>query len=114
MSNKIKTLSKKQKRIFSRLIKKRLESMGIKDEITMQPSGKKVKRPVLKSDGFGFEVDENGLIKIEDVDIMLARNLQRNMIKNLRNSTLNIVKGFLSVGLKNKETKEKENDIQEN
>lgn len=104
MSNKNKRLSKKQRRVYSRLIKKKLIEMGIKDEITMQPSGKKLRKPVLKADGSGFEVDEQGSVKIETVDIMIARNLQRNMIKNLRKSGIEIVKSFLNLNFKNKET----------
>jgi hypothetical protein len=102
MSNKNKKLSKKQKRIYSRLITKKLESMGIRDEITMHPSGKKQKQLVPKEDGTGFEVDESGALKVVDKDVLVAKNLQRNMVKNLRNSTKDIIESFLKINLPEK------------
>lgn len=88
-------LSKKSRKYYSALITDKLEAMGIKDEITMVPSGKK--RKVMRLDDTGRPVVENGKIQTEDQDIMRAQNKLRSTVRNLRKQPEEVILAFLNM-----------------
>ncbi len=97
MAKKNQYLSAKEQKHYSKLIAEKLESLGVKDTITMHPSGKQRRILALKEDGSGLDIDERGFVKTKLVDVLHARNLQRNMVRTLRKQPRAVVKAFLNV-----------------
>lgn len=87
-------LSKKEKKEISRALTKKLQAMGVTDEITYVPSGKKIKRPVLENNTFKIE---DGKIVMEELDVPLAMNALRRTVRNLRNAPIEQINAFLSM-----------------
>lgn len=96
MSKKSVNLSKKERQIYGRLITKKLKDMGIKDIITMHEVGKPRLRVKTNPNGSVF-LNENGVPEVEQYRSLQARNVLRNMVKNLLDQPKAVVSAFLAV-----------------
>ena len=93
-------LSKKEKKHVSKLIKSKLESMGVKDEITYIKTNIKRQKLVYDKKGHPItEKDKNGVLqpKIIVVDMVQAMNVMRRTIRELRNKSMVEVNQFLEL-----------------
>jgi hypothetical protein len=77
-------LSKKQKQKYSRLIAAKLDAQGLKDQIQMVQIGER-------------KIYIGGKDTGEKRPILQAKNPYRQIIKSLRNSTLDMVNAFLEL-----------------
>ncbi len=93
-------LSKKEQKRVSRLIGKKLAEMGVKDEITYVGTGKI--RKFMRKDGKGgviMEKNEEGKMvpKMFDVEMQQALNVFRRTLKEIRNSSPEVINAFLGL-----------------
>lgn len=91
-------ISKKERKRISRLITKKLELMGVKDELTFMGSG--VFREFMKKDDKGgviMEKNKEGKMvpKLFKVEMPIAMNVMRRTVRELRNSHPDIINAFL-------------------
>ena len=99
-------LTKKQRKYVSRAITKKLEAMGVKDEVTFVGSGKI--RKFFKKDekcNLILETDKDGkkVPKQFDVEMPLALNVMRRTVRELRNQTPEVINAFLRMEVPGKE-----------
>lgn len=87
-------LSKKEKKAVSKAITAKLELLGVKDEITFIPSGKKIKVPVIENNQIKVQ---DGLPVMQELDVPLAMNALRRTVRNLRNAPIEQIEAFLSL-----------------
>ena len=120
MSKKSEYLSAKDKKAYSRLLTAKLEEMGLRDMITYHPSGKQYRvyeleatpgqQPLrvrlneaqaanMHAAGTKFTLDKDGKPVFELVDVPQARNILRNMVRNLRNQPRAQINAFLKMSL---------------
>ena len=89
-------LSKKEKKQASRALAAKLTRMGVKNEIQMIPSGKRIRRPILDDKG-QLQTNEQGHVRMEIVDILRASNIFRNTVRTLRNGPPEQMMAFLNL-----------------
>jgi len=90
-------LTKKGRKIYSRLIQKKLEQLGLEDKIVMVASGKKVR--VLQRDDKGMVVVENGKPKFTEGDVPRASNVFRRTLKDLLKQNADVIESFLNMNV---------------
>jgi hypothetical protein len=93
-------LSKKDRKRVSKLITKKLEAMGVKDEITFVASGKV--RKFYKKDESGNLIMEEGKdgikkAKLFEVQMPIAINVLRRTVRELRNKSPETIQAFLDM-----------------
>lgn len=94
-------LSKKEKKRISKLITEKLLAMGVKDEITFTGSG--VFKKFMRKDGKGGVIMEKnpdtGKMepKLFDVEMQIAINVLRRTVREIRNSTPEVINAFLAL-----------------
>jgi hypothetical protein len=99
-------LSKKEQKRISRLLTKKLTEMGVKDEITFTGTG--VFKKFMKKDGKGGVIMEKnpdtGKMepKLFDVEMLQAMNVLRRTVRELRNSTPEVINAFLAMPVPDK------------
>lgn len=103
-------LSKKEKKQMSALITKKLEAMGVKDEISYIASGKKIKRPVFDAESNQFKL-EDGKLVMEELDVPVAMNALRRTVRTLRKAPVEQIISFLEMPL-NQEASQPETPAQ--
>jgi hypothetical protein len=98
MSNNDK-LTKKERKYYSTLLAKKLESLGIKDEIVLSGTG--AGRLYYKTGNDGKRLlDKNGKPETIVMESLSAKNPFRAMIKNLRNGSRDAIESFLGLDTK--------------
>lgn len=88
-------LTKKGRKYYSKLLTEKLKAMGVKDEISFTPSGKK--RKTLKFDENGSLVLKDGKPEVIEVDMPIAQNILRRTVKSLRKQELSVIEAFLNI-----------------
>lgn len=89
-------LTKKQQKQASRQIRAKLTRLGLKNELQIVPSGKRVR--VLVTDNKGQPMlDEHGHFKTNIVDRMIGTNVFKNTVRNLRKQPLAQIEAFLNL-----------------
>lgn len=101
-------LSKKQKKIVSKAITAKLELLGVKDEITYIPSGKKIKIPVIENNQIKVK---DGQPVMQEIDVPVAMNALRRTVRNLRNGPVDQIEAFLSIPVPQAETSEEKTEV---
>ena len=113
MANKPVFLGNKKRKQVSRLIVAKLEAMGLRDEITYRPSGKKVRvyfnrgkavkltaeqaELVVKMGTETLDLDDKGQLRFEEYDVPQAFNVLRGMVRTLRRQPLSNIQAFLTL-----------------
>jgi hypothetical protein len=88
-------LPKKVRKYYARLIKRKMDEMGIQNQLTLVPSGKK--KAMWMVDKTGQLIMDNGKPKQQIVDIMIARNIYKNTVKTLLRAGTDAIDAFLNV-----------------